>query len=418
MTASVSTESKAFFKLMKGSSNVVADALSRVTNSQDRFSDGSPESDDIIEFPVSINVCRPRIHSLRSPVVFAGSPANIRLYDALVEQKSDPMCSAIMTLNETPRFYDHLSDAEKSALLALAEKCTIRNNECLYVSGASPAPASRFERLVVPEKLREPIFLALHASPLADTLTFPTPTIPFIFINEDGQYVPLQQYGGGSMPGAFARAFAPRSDTSPALHHNVLSRVVSPVRAGSRQTRFLWRRTPATWRRTKSEGHFRGGHDHRSASLPGDAEAIGRGGSGSGPGPGCTVGAVELPIRAPEFFGKFLCDVRVRVIVQQANLIELRVLLADLVGQSLQLSAVDLGSSCRVVRQQFGTVDSMNSPPDTQHDLLMDFTFHERIKHFIASAPRTLAGMVDVEDLFFISSDSGVQPVESETSGE
>ncbi|KAK6761719.1 hypothetical protein RB195_022704 [Necator americanus] len=72
-----------------------------------------------------------------------------------------------MTLNETPRFYDHLSDAEKSALLALAEKCTIRNNECLYVSGASPAPASRFERLVVPEKLREPIFLALHASPLA-----------------------------------------------------------------------------------------------------------------------------------------------------------------------------------------------------------------------------------------------------------
>ncbi|KAK6750072.1 hypothetical protein RB195_002206 [Necator americanus] len=39
---------------------------------------------------------------------------------------------------------------------------------------------------------------------------------------------------------------------------------------------------------------------------------------------------------------------------------------------------------------KISTVDSMNSPPDAQHDLLlMDFTFHERIRHFIASAPRT-----------------------------
>ncbi|KAK6742735.1 hypothetical protein RB195_010166 [Necator americanus] len=152
---------------LKGSSNVIADALSRVTNSQVRFSDDSPESDDIMEFPVSINVCRPKIRSLRSPVVFAGSLVNIRPYDALVEQKSDPMCSAIMTLIETQKFPDHLSDAEKPALLSLSEKCTIRSNGCLYVSGASRASASRFERLVVPEKLREPIFLALHASPSA-----------------------------------------------------------------------------------------------------------------------------------------------------------------------------------------------------------------------------------------------------------
>ncbi|KAK6761780.1 hypothetical protein RB195_022749 [Necator americanus] len=182
---------------------------------------------------------------------------------------------------------------------------------------------------------------------------------------------------------------------------------------------FLWRRIPATRKRGKPEGHFRGGHDYRSASLPGDAEAIGRGGSRSGPGPWSTVVAVGLPIRAPEFSGKFLRDVRVRVIVQQANLIELRVLLADLVGQSLQLSAVNLGSNCRVVRQQFETVDSMNSLPEALHDLLlMDFTFHERIRHFIASAPGTFVGVVDVRDPFFISSDNGVQPLESAVYGE
>ncbi|KAK6767147.1 hypothetical protein RB195_026472 [Necator americanus] len=63
----------------------------------------------------------------------------------------------------------------------------------------------------------------------------------------------------------------------------------------------------------------------------------------------------------------------------------------------------------------------MNSPPDAQHDLpLIDFTFHERIRHFIASAPRTFVGVgvVDVEDPFFISSDNGVRPVESAASGE
>ncbi|KAK6730622.1 hypothetical protein RB195_007222 [Necator americanus] len=91
------------------------------------------------------------------------------------------------------------------------------------------------------------------------------------------------------------------------------------------------------------------------------------------------------------FLGSLLRDVRARVIMQQAKVVELRVLPADLVGQSLQLSALDLGSNCRVVQQQFETVDPMNSPPLAQHDLLlMDFTFHERIRHFIESAPRTM----------------------------
>ena len=63
-------------------------------------------------------------------------------------------------------------------------------------------------------------------------------------------------------------------------------------------------------------------------------------------------------------------------------------------------------------------VDSINSPPDAQHDLLINLIFHERIRHFIASAPHTLVGVVDEEGPFLISSDSGVQPVEPTVSGE
>ncbi|KAL6735885.1 hypothetical protein Aduo_006286 [Ancylostoma duodenale] len=63
---------------LKGSSNVVADALSRTVNKHVRFQEDSPESDDIVEFPVSINSCQPRVYSVRSPLVYAGSPVAIR----------------------------------------------------------------------------------------------------------------------------------------------------------------------------------------------------------------------------------------------------------------------------------------------------------------------------------------------------
>ncbi|VDO07084.1 unnamed protein product [Haemonchus placei] len=41
---------------LKGSSNVVADALSRAANPQVRFQDDTPDADDIIEFPVNPTV--------------------------------------------------------------------------------------------------------------------------------------------------------------------------------------------------------------------------------------------------------------------------------------------------------------------------------------------------------------------------
>ncbi|ETN83607.1 hypothetical protein NECAME_07316 [Necator americanus] len=72
---------------------------------------------------------------------------------------------------------------------------------------------------------------------LLHTLTFPTPTIPFINVNGQSEGAANMSHynctGGGIMPGAFA----PRSDTSPDLHQNILSRTVLPDRAGSRRTR-------------------------------------------------------------------------------------------------------------------------------------------------------------------------------------
>ncbi|EPB67381.1 hypothetical protein ANCCEY_13530 [Ancylostoma ceylanicum] len=131
---------------LKGPSNVVADALSRFVNKHD----DAPESDDIVEFPVSINTCRPRMYSVRSPIVYAGCPVAIRPYEQKWSRKPTRT----------------VSEEEKPALLALAEKCNTKANGCLYYRDpAQSSPA--LERSVVPEKLREPIFLAFHTSPSA-----------------------------------------------------------------------------------------------------------------------------------------------------------------------------------------------------------------------------------------------------------
>ncbi|EPB67563.1 hypothetical protein ANCCEY_13350 [Ancylostoma ceylanicum] len=152
---------------LKGSSNVVADALSRSVNKHVRFRDDAPESDDIVEFPVSINTCHPRMYSVRSPIVYAGCPVAIRPYDALVEQQADQLCSTIMSFIETQQFPGTVSEEEKPALLMLAEKCNIKANGCLYYRDPAQSSSVRIERLVVPEKLREPIFIAFHTSPSA-----------------------------------------------------------------------------------------------------------------------------------------------------------------------------------------------------------------------------------------------------------
>ncbi|PIO70483.1 reverse transcriptase [Teladorsagia circumcincta] len=151
---------------LKGSSNVVADALSRAVNPRVCFEDDTPETDDIVEFPVSINKASPAIYSVRPTVCCLGPLHAIRPYDALQEQKRDRFCSALFFLIETQRSPPAISEEEKTTWLTVAEKCVIRKNGCLYYNDRQTATNPfRFERLVVPENLKEPIFLAFHTSP-------------------------------------------------------------------------------------------------------------------------------------------------------------------------------------------------------------------------------------------------------------
>ncbi|VDN30654.1 unnamed protein product, partial [Cylicostephanus goldi] len=116
---------------LKGSSNVVADCLSRSVTPQTHVQDTTPESEDIVEFPVCLAVQNYRIRSLQptdSPI----TPIAIKPYDALLEQKQDLVCNSIMSFLETGKFPDHVSEADKASWLKLAEDCHIRKNGCLY----------------------------------------------------------------------------------------------------------------------------------------------------------------------------------------------------------------------------------------------------------------------------------------------
>ncbi|PIO58085.1 reverse transcriptase [Teladorsagia circumcincta] len=140
----------------------------RVANRKVQFKDEDPESDDIVEFPVSVNVVQPAVCSVRPSLLCLGHLRAIRPYDALLEQKQDPFCSTILSLIETQRFPDSVDEAQKPFLLSVAENCSIQKNGCLYYcERRSPQSPMRFERLVIPEKLKEPVFLAFHSSPSA-----------------------------------------------------------------------------------------------------------------------------------------------------------------------------------------------------------------------------------------------------------
>uniref|UniRef100_A0A7I4Z6R8 RNA-directed DNA polymerase n=1 Tax=Haemonchus contortus TaxID=6289 RepID=A0A7I4Z6R8_HAECO len=151
---------------LKGSSNVVADALSRAVAPTVRLQDDTPEADDIVEFPVSINAIRASAYSIRPVVRCLGPLQAIRPYNVLQEQKADLLCSAIMSFIESQRFPPNLSEEQRATWLAIAEKCVIRKNGCLYYNDhQNDTTPFRFERLVVPDRLKEPIFLAFHSSP-------------------------------------------------------------------------------------------------------------------------------------------------------------------------------------------------------------------------------------------------------------
>ncbi|CAJ0606948.1 unnamed protein product [Cylicocyclus nassatus] len=153
---------------LKGSSNVVADCLSRSVNPQTQFQDNTPESEDIVEFPMCLAVQGYRLRSLQPTNSSLVTPIAIKPYDALLEQKRDPVCSPIMSFLETGQFPDNASETDKAQWLRLAEDCHLRANGCLYHLTKSPhRPDAIIEQLFLPEKLREPVFHAMHTSATA-----------------------------------------------------------------------------------------------------------------------------------------------------------------------------------------------------------------------------------------------------------
>ncbi|KAL6739266.1 hypothetical protein Aduo_012740 [Ancylostoma duodenale] len=150
---------------VKGSSNVVADCLSRLDSPGTRFHDHLPESDDIVEFPYCLVFSPPSETSL---VLAASPPIAIQPYNALIEQKTDKFCSSLLTFSETQRFPDDAPEDVKSKWMTFAESCRIGKNGCLYYAASHDgSTGSNNYKLVVPEKLKEPVFLTFHSSPSA-----------------------------------------------------------------------------------------------------------------------------------------------------------------------------------------------------------------------------------------------------------
>ncbi|KHJ88079.1 integrase core domain protein [Oesophagostomum dentatum] len=150
----------------KGTSNVVADHLSRNSSENNVFVDGSPECEDLIEFPR----CLAQNISTSTAVTNVQPYPLIRLrpYDVLIEQQHDPLCKTIMFFLESGTWPANTDDELKTSCLNIAEKCTIKKNGCLYFTAAGNSKTNcRHDPLFVPIRLREPICVALHQSPTA-----------------------------------------------------------------------------------------------------------------------------------------------------------------------------------------------------------------------------------------------------------
>uniref|UniRef100_A0A0N4WGV8 RNA-directed DNA polymerase n=1 Tax=Haemonchus placei TaxID=6290 RepID=A0A0N4WGV8_HAEPC len=150
----------------KGSSNVLADHLSRNSDPTNHFTDGTSESEDIVEFPRCLLQRIEQPHAPRSatepPLT---PPLFVRPYDALLAQKEDPLCSAIMHFLETGSFPDRTPPEIQDTARDLADRCLLKNNGCLYFVDPLRSPSSA--AIFVPTKLREPICVALYDSPTA-----------------------------------------------------------------------------------------------------------------------------------------------------------------------------------------------------------------------------------------------------------
>lgn len=143
---------------IKGSRNLVADCLSRIDNPKVKFVDDTPETEDIVEFPVCLSVMPD--YFLPPPAIIATINGKIKSVDILQAQLEDETCKEIMNL--ITRGNESFTSPDIS-LIALAEHCKIRKNGCLYRRRLSTEdPRLDAERLFIPESLKEYIVTSFH----------------------------------------------------------------------------------------------------------------------------------------------------------------------------------------------------------------------------------------------------------------
>lgn len=146
---------------IKGKSNLVADCLSRSANPKVKFIDGSPEAEDIVEFPVALCF---------SPefLPISTNKGAMSIQDARSEQLNDEHCSLIRKILEDPESawetLEKLDDHSKEYLLREVENCFVGKNGCLYRILENNKSPNR-NLLLIPRALQQSVFSAFHESP-------------------------------------------------------------------------------------------------------------------------------------------------------------------------------------------------------------------------------------------------------------
>lgn len=143
---------------IKGKSNVIADAMSRIENPDNKFQDNTPETQDIVEFPVCLSVMPD--YFLAPPPMIATIQGKIKPFDVLQAQLVDKTCKEIMDLITRP---NESFETPEMKVIELAEKCIVRKNGCLYRKRLSTEDTRlEAERLFIPDTLKEHIYNSFH----------------------------------------------------------------------------------------------------------------------------------------------------------------------------------------------------------------------------------------------------------------
>lgn len=123
---------------IKGTSNVVADCLSRASTTV-RFADDFPEIDDTVEFPrfLALSAAQ-QAHEI---VVYGGEPTKVKPHDLKTEQKKDPFCRGIYDILTQAVTPNELSPNEQDRMLKIAMACNVKNG-CIFYED-QPDPAGR-----------------------------------------------------------------------------------------------------------------------------------------------------------------------------------------------------------------------------------------------------------------------------------